>query len=181
MGVIERISSVCVWGWGFFSQIIVMVSFYSSLLILFVTCTESSYYAINQVKPPFIPQVNDPRNADCFDPEFTEADTRLSPADPYAIANIDQGVFRNFSFVNEHFFGGKEDSVDVEEDPAVRRPALFDYAWYRPDLPRDEAARHLRGKPVGTFYVRESSSQPGYVFILLLLVNLLYGLLYFMY
>merc|ERR1719201_1881114 len=38
---------------------------------------------------------------------------------------------------------------------------LLDYPWYRPDLPREEAAKKLRGKDVGTFFVRESSTQPG--------------------
>eukprot|EP00049_Salpingoeca_infusionum_P028081 m.36101 g.36101 ORF g.36101 m.36101 type:complete len:738 (+) comp9967_c0_seq1:168-2381(+) len=112
-----------------------------------------------QIDPPYKPPVKDPRSADCFDPEFTEADTRLSPTDPYAIANIDQTVFREFSFVNKTFFGEQEQAE--EEDASTRRPALFEYNWYRPDLPREEAARCLRGTPVGTFFVRESSSQPG--------------------
>eukprot|EP00056_Hartaetosiga_gracilis_P004814 m.78310 g.78310 ORF g.78310 m.78310 type:complete len:734 (-) comp11950_c0_seq1:216-2417(-) len=112
-----------------------------------------------QITPPYIPTVKDPRDASCFDPEFTEADTRLTPSDPYTIANIDQGVFRDFSFTNATFFG-QEDTMEVEE-PVARRPALFEFPWYRPDLPRDEAARNLSGKPVGTFFVRESSTQPG--------------------
>lgn len=112
------------------------------------------------MKPPYVPDSKDPRAAVNFDPEFTEADTELSPSDPYAVANIDQAVFQNFSYINKNFSSKGE----VREEPDVaRRPALFDYGWYRPDLPREEAARALRGRPVGTFFVRESSSQPGYV------------------
>jgi serine/threonine protein kinase len=111
-----------------------------------------------QVTPPYVPEAKDPRDAVNFDREFTEADTNLTPTDPYAIANIDQTAFRGFSFVNQGFFGGTPSATPAETS---RRPALFDYPWYRPDLPREEAARNLKGKPVGTFFVRESSSQPG--------------------
>ena len=115
-----------------------------------------------KVSPPgYKPDVKDPRAADCFDPEFTEADTALTPSDTYAVANIDQTVFREFSFVNKNFFG--EPEAAAAEVEASRRPALFDYPWYRPDLPREEAAKKLRGKDVGTFFVRESSTQPGCV------------------
>lgn len=111
-----------------------------------------------QITPPYVPERHDPRSAANFDPEFTEASTQLSPSDPYAISNIEQAVFSNFSFVNQAFFGGEAASApDVD-----RRPALFEYSWYRPDLPREEAARNLKGQLVGTFFVRESSSQPGY-------------------
>lgn len=111
--------------------------------------------------PGYKPDVKDPRAADCFDPEFTEANPDLSPSDPYAIANIDQGVFKEFSFINKNFFG--EPEVAAAEVEAARRPELFDYTWYRPDLPREEAAKALRGAEIGTFFVRESSTQPGYV------------------
>lgn len=76
------------------------------------------------------------------------------------MANIDQAVFKEFSFLNNNFFG--EPETAAAEAEASRRPALFDYPWYRPDLPREEAAKKLRGKEVGTFFVRESSTQPGY-------------------
>lgn len=111
-----------------------------------------------EIAPPFVPDGGkDPKAAVNFDEEFTQADTSMTPSDPYAIANIDQAVFKNFSFVNNTFFGGEEDT----SEPVNRRPALFDYSWYRPDLPREEAARKLKGQVVGTFFVRESSSQPG--------------------
>eukprot|EP00730_Choanoeca_flexa_P015844 TRINITY_DN7369_c0_g1_i2.p1 TRINITY_DN7369_c0_g1~~TRINITY_DN7369_c0_g1_i2.p1 ORF type:complete len:719 (+),score=205.10 TRINITY_DN7369_c0_g1_i2:158-2314(+) len=110
-----------------------------------------------EITPPYVPEAKDPRAAANFDPEFTEASTQLTPCDAYAIANIDQTAFRNFSFVNNAFFGGEA----APTPEANRRPALFEYSWYRPDLPREEAARNLKGQAVGTFYVRESSSQPG--------------------
>lgn len=127
---------------------------------LAVFCFSSLFF--HQVDPPgYKPDVKNPRAADCFDPEFTEANPDLSPSDPYAIGNIDQTVFRDFSFVNKTYFGG--DAEAEKEAEAARRPALFDYPWYRPDLPREEAAKALKGKEVGTFFVRESSTQPGYV------------------
>ncbi len=121
-----------------------------------------------QIEPPFKPDIKNPKEANNFDPEFTGEDPKLSPPNLRAIANIDQEVFRGFSFVNK-LWGktGDEDTTpevaaEVKQE-SIRKPALSDYSWYRPDIPRDEAMRLLHGKPPGTFFVRESSSQPGYV------------------
>lgn len=42
-----------------------------------------------------------------------------------------------------------------------RQGGLRQYPWYRPDLGRMEVGKALKGQAVGSFYLRESSSQPG--------------------
>ena len=110
-----------------------------------------------QLPPPYKPQVKGKKEVNNFDSEFTSDDPQLSPPDPESVAELDQNLFRGFSFVNQHWGGvagaGGEESVAENE--------LSKYSWYRPDLARDECVRALKGRPVGTFFVRESASQPG--------------------
>lgn len=51
--------------------------------------------------------------------------------------------------------------ADVDVDDVSLAQDLRKFKWYRPDLPRQDVAQALKGQPPGTFYVRESSSQPG--------------------
>lgn len=117
-----------------------------------------------EVKPPYAPTIKNKREVSNFDSEFTDEDPTLSPPDQDAIDQMDQALFTGFSFVNNRMAKDIKgmDTTEEEEDPGdSRQPSLADFSWYRPDLPRQEAERVLRGKDPGTFFVRESASQPG--------------------
>lgn len=157
------------------------------------------------MEPPFKPFGHAATDeAANFDKEFTEASTRLTPSDPFAIANLDQNAFTGFSFVNttwdpcafallasrvatlhsashkcqvpcstrtpspcphpplSNAAGVNASAASGVKVASTRRNVNEEHTWYRPDLPREEAMKRLLGKEAGTFYVRESSTQPGY-------------------
>ncbi|CAH2316297.1 serine threonine- kinase N3 [Pelobates cultripes] len=63
-------------------------------------------YARN-VKPPFVPSLNNPLDVRNFDEEFTGQKPILSPSDdPRPVAAIDQILFQDFDFVSEHLLAG---------------------------------------------------------------------------
>jgi classical protein kinase C beta type len=73
--------------------------------------------------------------------------------------NYDQVILRD-----EPSAGGGSSLAALAPPPAPSASGYVDlrrYKWYRPDIPRQDVAAHLKGKPPGTFFVRESSSQPG--------------------
>jgi classical protein kinase C beta type len=109
-----------------------------------------------QIEPPFLPTVKGKKEANNFDNEFTEAKVDMTPPNASTIAQIDPAAFRGFSFVNNNWGLGPQQQV--VEPPSS---GLEGHSWYRPDLARDEAVKALSGQPAGTFYVRESFTQPG--------------------
>lgn len=115
--------------------------------------------ASRQMKPPFNPKVKNARSADNFDKEFTDKGADLTPPNAEAVGKIDQALFSEFSFVNPGF-GKFQDAAGVSAGKPAG-PALTSFSWYRPDLPRDRQAVELKNKPAGTFFMRESTSQPG--------------------
>jgi classical protein kinase C beta type len=111
-----------------------------------------------EIPSPYKPQVKGKKEANNFDSEFTSEDPQLSPPDPESVADIDQAAFKGFSYVNQQW-GSASDAAQQQDAAPVNE--LEKFSWYRPDLARDECVRALKGKPVGTFFVRESASQPG--------------------
>lgn len=119
--------------------------------------------------PPFRPVIKNAKEANNFDTEFTDADPTLTPVDPTVIRGIDQDLFAGFSFVNPNYGKlGADSSAAARAKPVLEKSVsaqsiqeLRRFKWYRPDLPRQDVAKALKGQPAGTFYVRESSSQPG--------------------
>lgn len=112
-----------------------------------------------EIPSPYRPKVGGKKEVNNFDSEFTSEAPELSPTDAESVADIDQNLFKGFSFVNQQWgVAGAADAVAVVE---VAGNELSKYAWYRPDLARDECVRALKGRDVGTFFVRESASQPG--------------------
>lgn len=122
-----------------------------------------------ELEPPFKPLIKNPKEANNFDSEFTDADPKLTPTDAGVIRGLDQDLFAGFSFVNPAFGNSAQGAAEpVATIPVLERSAssqsiqdLRRFRWYRPDLPRQEVAQALRAQPPGTFFVRESSSQPG--------------------
>jgi len=116
-------------------------------------------YAARKVPPPFKPNVSGTNN---FDPEFTDQAAEITPIDQGYLDAIEQSEFNGFSFVNAT--GIFKDRIDVNA-PAVDEDDgeidLHKFKWYRPELNRSGVVALLRGKPAGSFCVRESASQPG--------------------
>eukprot|EP00051_Salpingoeca_urceolata_P027652 m.482577 g.482577 ORF g.482577 m.482577 type:complete len:731 (-) comp22588_c0_seq1:650-2842(-) len=113
-----------------------------------------------EIEPPYKPAaMKDKNDLDNFDSEFTDADVDFTPVDQDVLEDLEQEVFTGFSFVNP----AMAESADGEEAPAppARRHHLAGKAWYRPDLGRSDAASELYGTESGTFFIRESASQPG--------------------
>eukprot|EP00055_Hartaetosiga_balthica_P010819 m.47413 g.47413 ORF g.47413 m.47413 type:complete len:656 (+) comp7329_c2_seq1:105-2072(+) len=109
----------------------------------------------HQVPSRFSPSSDTSKN---FDASFLKMDINETPTEQDVIDDIDQLIFYNFSFVKTD----ESSQGDVEAEPV---PAglnrLQDYDWYRPDLDRAAAAKHLHSAGVGKFIVRESKSKPG--------------------
>lgn len=111
-----------------------------------------------EIPPPYKPVVKGKKEVNNFDSEFTSEDPKLSPPDAESVAEIDQNLFKGFSFVNQQW-GQAGAGAAAPAEAAVNELQAF--SWYRPDLARDECVKALKGTPVGTFFVRESASQPG--------------------
>lgn len=106
-----------------------------------------------EVEPPFVPNASgDPRDAKNFDLEFTSVDPHLSPVDANIVRQFDQSQFKGFSFVNNELL--EESRDDAMMSPADRTKSL----WYRPKAKRRSVIDWLKNTPVGTFYIRASSS-----------------------
>jgi len=117
-----------------------------------------------QIEPPFKPVKAKKGEATNFDDDFTQEDPTVSPPNPSTVAKIaDDGntnAFKNFSFINNKFgsFGDTEAAEPAEEEP---QNLLQGKAWYRPDLSRTQVTQQLHKKPLGSFLIRESTTQPG--------------------
>ncbi|XP_069124849.1 calcium-dependent protein kinase C-like isoform X2 [Argopecten irradians] len=55
------------------------------------------------VQPPYKPKIHNPRQAEHFDKSFTSAKLKMTPTDSVVIMNIDEKLFKEFSFVNPTF------------------------------------------------------------------------------
>ncbi|RWS17193.1 atypical protein kinase C-like protein [Dinothrombium tinctorium] len=53
-----------------------------------------------QVTPPYKPKIENDRDLEHFDPQFTEEPVQLTPDDPRTIDKIDQSEFEGFEYVN---------------------------------------------------------------------------------
>ena len=53
-----------------------------------------------QVVPPYKPRIESDRDLEHFDPSFTTEPVVLTPDDPKMLADIDQGEFDGFEYVN---------------------------------------------------------------------------------
>eukprot|EP00041_Stephanoeca_diplocostata_P027565 m.760612 g.760612 ORF g.760612 m.760612 type:complete len:786 (+) comp23200_c2_seq1:185-2542(+) len=108
---------------------------------------------LGEVEPPFVPNASgDPREAKNFDLEFTSVDPQLSPVDANIVRQFDQSQFLGFSFVNSELLDESRD--DAMMSPADRTKSV----WYRPKAKRRSVIDWLKSTPVGTFYIRASSS-----------------------
>lgn len=121
-----------------------------------------------EIPPPFSPnRSDDKKEAVNFDEDFTSEDPTISPPSMRVTRQIDQELFRGFSFATPAFMagpGGEGGDFGFADDageggPAV--PRLEDQPWYKPSLTRAQVVTHLRGKPLGTCLVRNSQTQPG--------------------
>eukprot|EP00038_Savillea_parva_P001279 m.102832 g.102832 ORF g.102832 m.102832 type:complete len:835 (-) comp10450_c0_seq2:456-2960(-) len=119
--------------------------------------------ARREVKPPYKPQVKNPKKAECFDDEFTQEAPQLTPIDPGLVGAIEQREFSGFSFVQRGAFGLEDAGGDVVGSTVVDKNDLTQYSWYRPNLARQDVVSLLKGRESGAFCVRDSASQPGYV------------------
>jgi serine/threonine protein kinase len=117
--------------------------------------------AARQIPPPFKPAVKNPKQAECFDSEFTDELAVITPLDKNFVAQIEQSEFKGFSFVNKTGALAKHADGDASAAPVVNKRDLRQYSWYRPQLNRSDVVRLLKGQAAGAFCVRESASQPG--------------------
>lgn len=53
-----------------------------------------------QVTPPYKPKIENERDLEHFDPQFTNEPVQLTPDDENAVAKIDQSEFEGFEYVN---------------------------------------------------------------------------------
>ena len=60
--------------------------------------------------PPYNPNVQNDRDLQHFDQQFTDEAPNLTPDDPAVIARIDQSEFEGFEYINPLMMS-KEDSV----------------------------------------------------------------------
>lgn len=123
-----------------------------------------------KMRPPFSPvgkNVKDPKDTSNFDDDFTGEDPTITPVDQRRANRIPQRAFDGFSFVNSVFgqsAEGGEATVPIKsgrEKQAKPEKCLRETKEYRTDLSRKAVTVELHGKPCGTFFIRESSSQPG--------------------
>lgn len=116
-----------------------------------------------QIKPPYKPQIKNPKKAELFDDEFTGEAAVLTPIDQQYVSVIEQSEFNGFSFINKQgAFGSRvADAGGDEPEEETSNHDLRKFAWYRPELGRTGVVQLLRGQPAGAFCVRESASQPG--------------------
>lgn len=117
--------------------------------------------AKRQIPPPFKPDIKNPKKAECFDEEFTDEPSIITPIDKAFVAQIEQAEFDGFSFVNATGLLASHCGGGMGASPKVNKHDLRQYAWYRPELNRADVVRLLKGKAAGAFCVRESASQPG--------------------
>ena len=118
-----------------------------------------------EVPPPWAPtKKGGAKDTGNFDEAFTKADPTPTPEDPGVIRKIGQmnHLFTGFSYVNPTDGAFKQEGM-VAPIEATRANVidLRRFAWYRPDIAREDMGKALKGLPTGSFFVRESSSQPG--------------------
>ncbi|RWS22826.1 protein kinase C delta type-like protein [Leptotrombidium deliense] len=53
-----------------------------------------------KIKPPFIPKIEFPTDTQNFDSEFTETEANFTPIDESILVNIDNELFKGFSYTN---------------------------------------------------------------------------------
>jgi len=117
--------------------------------------------AKRQIPPPFKPDIKNPKKAECFDEEFTDEPSIITPIDKAFVAQIEQAEFDGFSFVNATGLLAHRGGADMGAAPVVNKRDLRQFPWYQPQLNRSDVVRLLKGKAAGAFCVRESASQPG--------------------
>merc|ERR1712146_751165 len=89
-----------------------------------------------EIKPPFVPNIKNPKKAECFDDEFTSEAAVLTPIDMGRVNAIEQSEFKGFSFVNSKGAFGSSDAsgadMSVAASPVKNVNDLTQYSWYRP-------------------------------------------------
>eukprot|EP00041_Stephanoeca_diplocostata_P023403 m.574780 g.574780 ORF g.574780 m.574780 type:complete len:780 (-) comp22283_c0_seq2:640-2979(-) len=114
-----------------------------------------------EIKPPFVPDIKNPKKAECFDDEFTNEAAVLTPIDMKMVNALEQTAFGGFSFVNQNGAFGSGSVPSGGDEPARNINDLTQYDWYRPELGRMDVVTLLKGRDTGAFCVRDSASQPG--------------------
>ena len=127
--------------------------------------------AARKVAPPFKPNVSGN-----FDPDFLGKAPEITPVNQGYLDAIEQSEFSGFSFVNaagvckDHVGagasapgggGGEGAGGGAGDGESQSQADLQACPWYRPELDRSSVNALLRGKPSGSFCVRESATQPG--------------------
>ncbi|BFZ17928.1 hypothetical protein BsWGS_20967 [Bradybaena similaris] len=69
---------------------------------------------LREVQPPYKPKISNPRRAENFDKMFTKLPLKVTPTDQFMINNIEENVFRGFTFRNPYFQSSPEvESTDL--------------------------------------------------------------------
>ncbi|XP_059168585.1 calcium-dependent protein kinase C, partial [Physella acuta] len=58
---------------------------------------------LREVQPPYKPKITDKRKAENFDKLFTKVPLKMTPIDKQLLRNIDENVFKDFTFTNPYF------------------------------------------------------------------------------
>ncbi|BFZ03562.1 hypothetical protein BsWGS_06601 [Bradybaena similaris] len=58
---------------------------------------------LREVQPPYKPKISDRRKAENFDKLFTKIPMKLTPTDPLVINNMEDNLFRGFTFTNPFY------------------------------------------------------------------------------
>jgi len=114
-----------------------------------------------QIPPPYVPKIKNPKKAECFDSEFMNEDVMITPLSEMEVFMLEQSEFAGFSFVNPTGELAAKGAGSKKKKKVVNKADLRQFKWYHPDWSRGTVASNLDGTPAGMFCVRESASQHG--------------------